>query len=537
MRRHRASLGRLIIIAGLLLLALTPGAKALTAAGDANDLWVVQPNAERAITLLHRLWNDDPSRVEAVASLEGRLSPNGLAAAGGRAWLVYDNMSVQSITTVTVTDARLPRYDQPTMEAPLPRVAAVLAFTATKDGPWALVRIEDAATLLQVDATQPSDTQPASQPVTTQAAATLPAATQPVRELRLLRLDRGRWAPVPLPADWPIDGRMFLVVADPDDAVPCLLRVDTGEEGDVLRIEEMRDKQWTTRRVKLDGTIDSPVIAVGGQLLFARSGVTDQKLDVELLAVRGEGTLSLGRASLPDAAGKAWTLVASGETAAVISGDGADSMQWVRLDLSGRPAEPAGKLAVASPRVGVDALRVSIQMIMLAVALLIMFVVWRRDGGIVVVKMPAGYVEADVFRRLFAAVIDLIPCVLAVWFFLRVPLDDVAAHWPGTPVELKLQLPGLVIILLYAIHTFFSELFTATTLGKRAVGLRVASIDGTPPNVWQVAGRCALKVFEFVAWPLLILPLFRPYGQRLGDSVARTVVVMPRQEEDHSRDS
>jgi uncharacterized RDD family membrane protein YckC len=69
---------------------------------------------------------------------------------------------------------------------------------------------------------------------------------------------------------------------------------------------------------------------------------------------------------------------------------------------------------------------------------------------------------------------------------------------------------------------------TGRTIGKKILGLKVVSVDGTRPGVGRIAIR---TLFRLVDW----LPFFNLVGfilvvslksrQRLGDLVAKTVVV------------
>lgn len=549
----------------LLTLACLPGlaantacAQTLSTVGGPSELWVVLQTEERSVAVYYRELNDPPNTVDQVVKLQGRLTPNGVAGGGSKLWLVYDDLSVQSVAVVPSSAPDMQRYVRPFIEAPLPRVAAVLAMAADQQGPWVLVRVEDHATLEQIDTQlSPSRVEQESsippldvasdkhseslqeETTTTKAVSDGPVistaivAPRPVRELRLLRLERNRWVRVDLPTDWPLDGRVFLVSGESSVSSPSLLALENSGDQWQLRIDTRSSNGWLSRRIKLDASPDSFIIPLAGYWLYAQKlPVEGTTLRVAVYAVLGDSVLRLGEASLPDAADMPWTLAAMGQTAAVIAGKGVQDLSWVRMDLTGREVEPAQKLALSPPKLGVDVIGVSIQMVMLSVALLLMFAVWKRDDGRTQVTLPKDMVEADLFKRASAAVIDMLPALLLVWLFLRTPPAELIRYWPGRPISLELQFPGFVFIALYVLHTFFSELFTATTMGKRAMGLRVCSIDGTPPHLWQVLTRCLLKGFELIAWPMLILPLFRPFGQRLGDSVARTLVVMPRQEDE-----
>jgi uncharacterized RDD family membrane protein YckC len=77
----------------------------------------------------------------------------------------------------------------------------------------------------------------------------------------------------------------------------------------------------------------------------------------------------------------------------------------------------------------------------------------------------------------------------------------------------------------YMLHTTLSELFTQRTFGKWIFGLRVVSLDGRRPGVVALLARNALRLIDInLLFPLLLVAV-TPYHQRLGDLVARTVVV------------
>jgi uncharacterized RDD family membrane protein YckC len=91
----------------------------------------------------------------------------------------------------------------------------------------------------------------------------------------------------------------------------------------------------------------------------------------------------------------------------------------------------------------------------------------------------------------------------------------------------RIDTPVLLVVGLYVAHTLATETFTGMTLGKRILGLRVVSHDGSAANVWQALLRNAVKPVELMAWPLLLFILLNPGRQRMGDLAARTAVVRP----------
>jgi uncharacterized RDD family membrane protein YckC len=145
-------------------------------------------------------------------------------------------------------------------------------------------------------------------------------------------------------------------------------------------------------------------------------------------------------------------------------------------------------------------------------------------------------VLADVPRRLFAAVIDLIPpglLVLMIWY------GDIVAcwrdGWAALSAGLQPVFPMRVVIawvafrgILFA-YCVICELASCTTPGKRLMGFSVLSESGTRPGRGQVVIRNLVRLVELepalMIWPFVMVILFTRNRQRLGDLLARTVVV------------
>jgi len=91
---------------------------------------------------------------------------------------------------------------------------------------------------------------------------------------------------------------------------------------------------------------------------------------------------------------------------------------------------------------------------------------------------------------------------------------------------------GLILILFFALEWFYPVVFEVladgSTPGKRAIGLRVIRVDGTPVDWGAAVLRNLLRAADFL--PLffvsaLVSMLFTARFQRLGDLAAGTVVV------------
>lgn len=530
------------------LLGLDPAAaRAITASGDAGNLWVVLPGSTRepTLTLLHRADSDPASRILRVITLSGRVLPHGLASDGEQLWLVYESLAVQSIPLVKNPMAGMPRYGMPQIYRRLPAAAELRALVAAPSQPWVLLRIEDRATLEALDkpppATHPQDdnadeelSPAATQP---QAPSTLPATaagessaaeTSPasLHADRLVRLVRNRWVKADLPEDWPVDGRCWLLLPHLTDERPTLVAVPRG--GGEVWVYRHDGDQWQRRVHPLDTTGELAAVSIEGQIVLGRRAEGGQDLSLELTLLRPESVSAIPALRIPDAAGASWSLLAVGQTLALVALDSNNQITWTREALSGEVILPPTPLEESAGYTLLDNTGFSLSMGVMAVALLIMFLVWRRDFDAARATFPEGYGPADLLRRALAALIDLAPAVLAVVLLWGIPPRELFANWYAQTPTREAMEPVLAVIGLFILHTFLTELFTASTLGKRLMGIRVASLDGKLPNIWQIAARNLFKAFDLLAWPLLILPLLRPYGQRLGDMVARTTVIGPQ---------
>src|SRR5690606_26380883 len=85
-----------------------------------------------------------------------------------------------------------------------------------------------------------------------------------------------------------------------------------------------------------------------------------------------------------------------------------------------------------------------------------------------------------------------------------------------------------VFVLLWAYPVVFEALFDGQTPGKRALELRVVSGDGAPVGWLAALVRNLLRTVDMLPVGYgfgLVSSLADPYGRRLGDMVAGTLVV------------
>jgi hypothetical protein len=237
-------------------------AQTLPAVGDGHDLWILRssPSPEPArgnrdgqndqdtpsIQILHRNELDDANQLRPVFTMQGRVAVGGMACADGRLWLVYESSKPQNgltVQSIRLNPSALPpqsRYYPPTFESTLPDGVILRSFVANRNGPWALVRVGDLATLslIDSDAEFPAPRHEALLPHHSSGSASrsVPSpqhapgsihspleTTEPVQVDRLLKLENNRWRKVALPAAWPQDARGWMVTQRPDDPYPVLV--------------------------------------------------------------------------------------------------------------------------------------------------------------------------------------------------------------------------------------------------------------------------------------------------------------------------
>lgn len=150
---------------------------------------------------------------------------------------------------------------------------------------------------------------------------------------------------------------------------------------------------------------------------------------------------------------------------------------------------------------------------------------------------------APFHKRLFASVLDLLIMVfysIAMKFFLYKILNTES----DTIVAIDII---IITVPLFLYHLIFEIAFHGQSLGKKAMGIRVMSVEGGDPSVSQYLLRWFIRVWE---WPLVFSFVFPDFlvvfqlffvglfgivvviiiavtnkNQRLGDLAANTVLV------------
>lgn len=150
------------------------------------------------------------------------------------------------------------------------------------------------------------------------------------------------------------------------------------------------------------------------------------------------------------------------------------------------------------------------------------------EGGAVrtdVAGPGSRFCAAAVDTAISAAVLFVVTATLA-------PRGWLSASSPTVHATELSPLPVLVVALASFLYQGLSETFVnGRTLGKRIMGLRAVSADGTALTKQRAVVRNALRPVDFL--PLAygvggLLACIGPSSQRLGDLVAKTIVVRER---------
>lgn len=131
---------------------------------------------------------------------------------------------------------------------------------------------------------------------------------------------------------------------------------------------------------------------------------------------------------------------------------------------------------------------------------------------------------AGLGSRITAHILDVLIVIVAL-FGATTVLSLLAFIEPGTAQAIMAVLFSLGP---FAYFILLEGLWNGQTLGKKASGIRVRLVDGTPVTFFAALGRNLLRPADLFPGPYFVglLAVFtNPRSQRLGDLVAGTIVV------------
>jgi uncharacterized RDD family membrane protein YckC len=142
-------------------------------------------------------------------------------------------------------------------------------------------------------------------------------------------------------------------------------------------------------------------------------------------------------------------------------------------------------------------------------------------------------------KRAVAAFMDVIPALtaaLVVWYDVLIPFArEVMTAWPDEDALRMVRVPAgllwadVTFRVVYMLYGMVFEMVLSATPGKRLVGCEVRSESLDRPTATQVVIRNLTKLVELehrlLIWPFVLVVFFTRNRQRVGDLLARTIVV------------
>lgn len=519
----------------------------LQAVGDGEHLWIFRPDPfatkvnKGGFVIWHRHLGDTSGRLHRGPRMTGqaKVAPRGMAAGGGRLWFVLESVSkTGSMAVMSVRAVRGPvsgqwLTDSAKSEDSLPNGVSLRALGAADNGAWAIVSVKDVGTLKGID--HPIANEIAEADKKDNQNATPPESSAPfVPVNRLLHLERNQWINKPIPDDWPVGSTCWVVFADSGDRKPLLVAIPPADQSaDGLWVFESKNDAWKkTTYPQIDASQPLVPTSLQSQLVVGRRiAAADESsaLEIHVDALRPRGAVTLGSLKIePFSNDHQWALTAVDNRIALLAALPDEKVFMQAMDLHGSTGVAAVLEQQSIPDLGTGATSQILVMVVLVVASIILIAFWRRDPNWNQLELPETMSLGDFGSRAAAGVIDFAIAFVGGMLICRVNYADIMAHWPGYThsSDLKSMIPGAVVIAVFVLHTMIGEFRSGRTMGKKMMGLSVSNLKGETPSAKQLLLRNVLKALELMAFPLLIVPVMSPNRQRLGDLVARTVVIV-----------
>ncbi len=218
---------------------------------------------------------------------------------------------------------------------------------------------------------------------------------------------------------------------------------------------------------------------------------------------------------------------------------GAEAGFWATAT-GGKPDQPFQLLPAAPALEGPTSTRgVRDLAVTIVVAAMLLLVFWRRqESNAAPLALPPGLQVAGPAKRMAAFTVDALPAAILVFWLWYDPIMSFyhevnAASASGQ--DHAVDPPQSVIWawfwfrVIYTSYCTLFELWLAATPGKRLLGCRVLSETLEKAGPMQIAIRNVARMIELEPflkiWPFMIVAFITRNRQRMGDLLARTIVV------------
>lgn len=485
--------------------AATRDDAALLAHGTESRIWAahVAPKLEadppRDITTILTRGSGDGQRWNTLAEIPARIM--GITRRGGELVVLLEGGDWKLVSGTVIRSGER-----------LPGGSPLLAIAGDDQTLWAIGAAAPAP------ATTGASTGPATR-------ATQPAvgpeaespATAPTRPLSVFRLDRGAWVqvaalPPPLRRAAAKDLSMTIV-----GHLPVLAGL-SGEQ--ILAFRLTASGEWAPRANIAAAEIRRfEVLSVDAQPALWLAGAEGAGA-VRML----EGTSPAAELRTDRPIGRNRVAVSALGRLRLLYLDRDDRLHEQAFAADGSPVTEATEAMIERPatdrRIG--------EYIQLGVMVLLLLVMSRTIRGRQSLQeaiRKAGQLQlAPYGRRFLAGLIDAVPLlVLPVVYWMEdlsmsTSIDQAALNL------LELWLWGAIIA--YLLHTTTVEVLFGRSVGKMLLGLRPATLEGSRPAPGALLARNLLRIIDIVLLFPLVMILFSPLRQRVGDLAAGTLVVL-----------
>ena len=549
----------------LILIALawphsTP-ASPLPAVGDGQQIFIAHPSStDPNITQIYHLdLTQKIQKTQKAATYPSKISKRGFTPIPNGAWLIFEDQQIWTLR-INNTMPPLPTTYHIRNVAQLPLGVTPISTAAHPQKTnqlWIFARIESLQSLNQIDLgpTKNKNGKIIKENIK-------PAPPTPTRETRLLQIVNGHINRIKLPQPLPPFTQAWIISPQGSEQVPLLILTDPLHQKITVFFPKNNQLTWHPPKIfhLKQPQQELQFIRAQSQLIMASRDKTLKPFQVKTWNLRQDldqkQYISTLKQSLPkqDAQpdGQTLTLPPQNPWALLPIASpqaGVQAVAWIALPPNNSSDHPLQNIITSASYLDGKALTfwqntgkapttiaalTSPAPVILALSLIffsfILLVIWKRDEKSNQLNLPPDQLICDTSRRFIAALIDFIPCLWISMAIYGVTATQIGDLWQMKIQEWHQLAPVALTVAIYTTHTLICELLTKRTLGKWLLHLKVHSISGENPSIKQILTRNFFKIFELFAYFLLLIAILTPYRQRIGDIVAKTVVLTPKKQ-------
>lgn len=378
------------------------------------------------------------------------------------------------------------------------------------------------------------------------------ATSRPAGSYHLVEYQGSYWRPGgAVPADFSANGRVWLAISGQRQ----LLIWQAGSQSNEIHSAWRTEGHWQQcdpLRLPAPPTAGF-VTATGDQVVFAalvhqgagtgslRCWVwgmpTAMKEPDPLLWQALASPIAEGDQPLDIVAGSAITVFQENLAVARPSAEQAEVGLWSLAD--GKLVRPFTAVPTRQMESRPRSQRNLVDILLLAVLMGVFLLVFRRRHETLLrpITLPPEVVVAGFPRRLLAALIDMLPALILVTWLWHDSLEEFSEEFYsalGSYQQMQALVPppalfwaDLAFRGVYTVYCLVFELLWCATPGKRLMGCTVVAETMKPPSRLQILARNVTRLLELEPALIFFLAVMflTPYRQRVGDLLARTIVI------------